>query len=53
MAEFSIYRKWRAFRSREFTQWLFDGTYPANTSLVSDRAAAETFLIEAQTVAVI
>jgi enamine deaminase RidA (YjgF/YER057c/UK114 family) len=44
-------KKWRAFRAREFVKWFPDGKYPPNTLLVIDRLAAETFLIEVQTVA--
>jgi enamine deaminase RidA (YjgF/YER057c/UK114 family) len=44
-------KKWRAFRSREFSKWFAHAKYPPNTLLVIDRLAAETFLIEVQTVA--
>ena len=44
-------KKWRAFRSREFTRWFADGKYPPNTLLVINRLAAETYLIEVQTIA--
>jgi enamine deaminase RidA (YjgF/YER057c/UK114 family) len=44
-------KKWRAFRQREFAKWFPDGKYPPNTLLIIDRLAAETFLIEVQTVA--
>lgn len=44
-------KKWRAFRQRQFTSWFPDGKYPPNTLLIIDRLAAETFLIEVQTIA--
>lgn len=44
-------KKWRAFRQREFLKWFPDGKYPPNTLLIIDRLAAETFLIEVQTIA--
>ena len=44
-------KKWREFRSREFPKWFSGGRYPPNTLLIIDRLAAETFLIEVQTVA--
>src|SRR5262245_39433849 len=44
-------KKWRAFRSREFAKWFPGGKYPPNTLLIIDRLAAETFLIEVQTIA--
>jgi enamine deaminase RidA (YjgF/YER057c/UK114 family) len=44
-------KKWRAFRQREFTKWFPDAKYPPNTLLVIDRLAAESYLIEVQTVA--
>ena len=51
MADFSIYRQWRAFRSRELTKRLADGKSPPNTLLVIDRPGTETFLIDVETVA--
>ena len=44
-------KKWRAFRSREFAKWFPDGKYPPNTLLIIDRLAAESYLIEVQTIA--
>lgn len=43
--------RWRAFRQREFSRWFPDAKYPPNTLLVISRLAAESFLIEVQTVA--
>ena len=43
--------KWRAFRQREFVKWFPDAKYPPNTLLVIDRLAAESYLIEVQTIA--
>jgi enamine deaminase RidA (YjgF/YER057c/UK114 family) len=42
---------WRAFRQREFSRWFADGKYPPNTLLVIGRLAAESYLIEVQTIA--
>jgi enamine deaminase RidA (YjgF/YER057c/UK114 family) len=42
---------WRDFRSREFSRWFPDAKYPPNTLLVIDRLAADSYLIEVQTIA--
>ncbi|RPI45200.1 MAG: RidA family protein [Betaproteobacteria bacterium] len=44
-------KQWRAFREREFAKWFPDAAYPPNTLLIIDRLAAETYLIEVQTIA--
>lgn len=43
--------RWRAFRQRTFGRWFPDAKYPPNTLLVIERLAAESFLIEVQTIA--
>jgi enamine deaminase RidA (YjgF/YER057c/UK114 family) len=43
--------RWRAFRQREFCRWFPDAKYPPNTLLVIERLAAESYLIEVQTIA--
>lgn len=43
--------RWRAFREREFARWFPEGRYPPNTLLIVARLAAESFLIEVQTIA--
>ncbi len=43
--------KYRTYRLREFPKLFPNGAYPPNTLLVVDRLAAESFLVEVQTVA--